>query len=41
MADITYASRTASHAEPVALLTNQLLRDLGHATKLADLKALL
>lgn len=41
VADITYASRTGSHAEPVALLANQLLRDLGHATRLPDLRKLL
>lgn len=41
IADLTYTSRAGSHAESVALLTNQLLRDLGHATRLGDLKALL
>lgn len=41
MVDLTYATRCGSHAEPVALLTNELLRDLGHSTSLADLRALL
>jgi hypothetical protein len=41
VADFTYATRFGSHAEPVAILTTQLLRDLGHATRLADLQALL
>jgi hypothetical protein len=39
--DLTYATRTGNHAEPVALVTNQLLRDLGHAANLADLRLLL
>jgi len=37
-ADITYATRWGSHAEPVAILTNQLLRDLGYAATLSDLE---
>jgi hypothetical protein len=31
--DLTYATRSGNHAESVALGTNQLLRDLGHAVK--------
>jgi hypothetical protein len=38
--DLSYAARCGSHAEPVALLTNQLLRDLGYAANLADLRSL-
>ena len=38
---LNYASRFASHRESVALLTNQLLRDLGYAVRLADLRSLL
>jgi hypothetical protein len=41
MTELTYATRSASHSEAVAILTNQLLRDLGHSTRLADLRALL
>ncbi|MBZ5596540.1 MAG: ATP-binding protein [Acidobacteriia bacterium] len=39
--NLNYASRFGSHSEPVALLTNQLLRDLGYAVNLADLRTLL
>lgn len=39
--DFNYASRFGSHSEPIALLTNQLLRDLGYAVNLADLRSLL
>jgi len=39
--DLNYASRFGSHGEPVALLTNQLLRDLGYGVNLADLRTLL
>jgi hypothetical protein len=39
--DLNYASRFGSHSEPVALLTNQFLRDLGYAVNLADLRSLL
>lgn len=38
--DLTYATRWGSHAEPVALLTNQLLRDLGYSATLDDLRSL-
>ena len=38
---LNYASRFESHSEPVALLTNQFLRDLGYAVNLADLRSLL
>lgn len=36
--DLSYANRWGSHAEPVSVLANQLLRDLGYATDLADLR---
>jgi hypothetical protein len=39
--DLNYAFRFGSHSEPVALLTNQFLRDLGYAVNLADLRSLL
>jgi hypothetical protein len=39
--ELNYASRFGSHSEPVALLTNQFLRDLGYAVNLADLRTLL
>lgn len=39
--DLNYASRFGNHSEAVALITNQLLRDLGYAGNLADLRALL
>jgi hypothetical protein len=39
--NLTYATRWRSRSEPVALVTNQLLRDLGHAANLADLRSLL
>jgi hypothetical protein len=39
--DLTYANRSASHAEPVAILANQLLRDLGYATDLRELQRLM
>jgi hypothetical protein len=29
--DLTYATRCGSHAEPVAILGNQFVRDLGYA----------
>jgi hypothetical protein len=39
--DLTYSTRYGNHAEPVALVTNQLLRDLGYAASLTDLRSLL
>ena|ERR1700722_7074341 len=39
--DLTYATRRGNHAEPVSILVNQFLRDLGYATNLADLRACL
>jgi hypothetical protein len=36
--EINFASRSGNRAEAVALATNQILRDLGYAAKLADLK---
>ncbi|MBZ5636097.1 MAG: ATP-binding protein [Acidobacteriia bacterium] len=36
--EINFASRSGSRAEAVALATNQILRDLGYAAKLTDLK---
>jgi hypothetical protein len=38
--DLTYAKRSGSHAEPVALIANQLLRDLGYSASLDDLRSL-
>jgi hypothetical protein len=38
--NLTYATRWGSHAEPVALLANQLLRDLGYSASLDDLRSL-
>jgi hypothetical protein len=40
-ADLNYTSRFGTHSEPVALITNQFLRDLGYAVNLADLRSLL
>ncbi|MBZ5725832.1 MAG: ATP-binding protein [Acidobacteriia bacterium] len=39
--DLNYAARCGSHAEPVAILSNQFLRDLGYAANIADLRPLL
>jgi hypothetical protein len=39
-ARVNFATRTGSRAEVLASLTNQLLRDLGHAVDIADLRAL-
>jgi hypothetical protein len=39
--DLSYANRWGSHAEPVSVLVNQLLRDLGYATNLVDLRSCL
>jgi hypothetical protein len=36
--EINFASRSGNRSEAVALATNQILRDLGYAAKLADLK---
>ena len=38
---VNYADRFGRHSEPVALMTNQFLRDLGYAVNLADLKSLI
>ena len=38
---LNYSSRFGSHAEPVAFLTNQFLRDLGYAVNLMDLRFVL
>jgi hypothetical protein len=39
--EINFCDRIGSHKDPVALLTNQLLRSMGYSVKLADLRALL
>lgn len=39
--DITYATRHSSRPEAVAVLANQLLRDLGYSARLDDLRSLL
>ncbi|MGA8429280.1 MAG: ATP-binding protein [Candidatus Sulfotelmatobacter sp.] len=38
--DLTYATRFGSHAEPVVLIANQFLRDLGYSASLDDLRSL-
>jgi len=38
--DLTYATRWSSHAEPISLVVNRFLRDLGYAANLTDLRAL-
>ena len=39
--ELTYATRWGNRAEPVSILVNQFLRDLGYAADLADLRACL
>lgn len=41
MVELTYSDRHSSHAFPVGLLTNQLLRELGYTVNLTDLTSLL
>ena len=38
--DLTYATRHGDRPEPVTLLANQLLRDLGYSARLDDLRSL-
>jgi hypothetical protein len=38
--DLTYATRHGDRPEAVALLANQLLRDLGYSARLDDLRGL-
>ena len=38
--DLTYATRSGSHAEPVSIVVNRFLRDLGYAADLTELRAL-